>query len=106
MKIAKALNRRRDGHYFGCSCGEGALGDLVCPVTTNLLIKGETYKNSFSISYFISTAPGTGMMAAFSAWPILAMWYYGAGHPELIERHVDMPVSSGKSARTGTACLC
>jgi len=96
MKIAKELNRQRDGHYFGCSCGEGVFGDWVCPVSTTLLTEGDTYKNSFSISYFISTAPGTGAMAAFSAWPILGMWYYGAGHPELIERHAGIELKANE----------
>lgn len=70
MEIAEKLSRRNaHGELVGCSCEDGILQDWACAVGSG----------RFSISYFIATAPGTGMMAALSAWPILGMWYYGAG---------------------------
>jgi len=70
VEIAEKLGRRNAaGELIGCSCEDGILRDWSCAA-------GAT---SFSISYFISTAPGTGMMAALSAWPMIGAWFYGAG---------------------------
>lgn len=70
VEIAEKLGRRDvDGALIGCSCEDGILRDWACAVGTS----------SFSISYFISTAPGTGAMAALSAWPMIGAWFYGAG---------------------------
>uniref|UniRef100_A0A7S0AK55 Uncharacterized protein n=1 Tax=Pyrodinium bahamense TaxID=73915 RepID=A0A7S0AK55_9DINO len=69
-ELAQRLGRQgENGRLYGCSCEEGILADWACAVDTD----------RFSISYFISTAPGTGAMAALSAWPVLGMWRYGAG---------------------------
>lgn len=35
--------------------------------------------DSFSVSYYIGTGPGTGAMTALSIFPILGMWGYGLG---------------------------
>mmetsp|Transcript_140226 Transcript_140226/g.364466 ORF Transcript_140226/g.364466 Transcript_140226/m.364466 type:complete len:316 (+) Transcript_140226:48-995(+) len=70
VEIAEKLGRRNAaGMLVGCGCEDGILRDWSCAVGTT----------SFSISYFISTAPGTGAMAALSAWPCIGMWFYGAG---------------------------
>jgi len=70
VQIAEKLGRRNaSGELIGCGCEEGIFRDWSCAVGTT----------SFSVSYFISTAPGTGAMAALSAWPMLGSWSYGAG---------------------------
>mmetsp|Transcript_30297 Transcript_30297/g.87364 ORF Transcript_30297/g.87364 Transcript_30297/m.87364 type:complete len:346 (-) Transcript_30297:341-1378(-) len=70
--IALQFGRRNQrGELVGCGCGEGVLADWSCAP-----VEGER----FSISYFISTAPGTGAMAAFSAWPIMTQWIHGVGN--------------------------
>lgn len=53
----------------GCGCGEGVFGQSACPVGSF----------GFTISGFIATAPGTGMMAVFSIIPIVSMYFYGTG---------------------------
>merc|ERR1719330_1131109 len=77
-EIALRLNRlNKDGDPVGCGCGEGVFRDYVCPINVDSVAEqhgGNT--TTFSISYYISTAPGTGSMSAFSAGPSLAMWYY------------------------------
>jgi len=73
--IAMKLGRRnRHGELVGCGCGEGPLADWACAPSSD---------GRFSISYFISTAPGTGTMAAFSAWPIMAQWIHGVGNARM-----------------------
>lgn len=68
--VAARLGRLdADKALVGCGCEEGILRDWACAANTT----------SFSISYFISTAPGTGIMAALSFWPVIGMWIYGAG---------------------------
>mmetsp|Transcript_93839 Transcript_93839/g.236449 ORF Transcript_93839/g.236449 Transcript_93839/m.236449 type:complete len:311 (+) Transcript_93839:85-1017(+) len=70
VEIAEKLGRwSADGELVGCGCEDGIFRDWSCAVGTT----------SFSISYFISTAPGTGAMAALSAWPCIGAWFYGAG---------------------------
>jgi len=70
VEIAERLDRRNaNGTLIGCSCEDGFLRDYACAVGTS----------SFSISYFISTAPGTGAMAALSTGPMIGAWFYGAG---------------------------
>eukprot|EP00405_Crypthecodinium_cohnii_P048975 CAMPEP_0206606596 /NCGR_PEP_ID=MMETSP0325_2-20121206/51467_1 /ASSEMBLY_ACC=CAM_ASM_000347 /TAXON_ID=2866 /ORGANISM="Crypthecodinium cohnii, Strain Seligo" /LENGTH=382 /DNA_ID=CAMNT_0054123085 /DNA_START=101 /DNA_END=1249 /DNA_ORIENTATION=- len=72
--VAREQNRYTDdGVLYGCGCTEGILADWACAVDAD----------SFSISLFIGTAPGTGMMAAFTSWPILIMWLFGAGAVDL-----------------------
>lgn len=68
--VAARLGRRdAENALVGCGCEEGMLRDWACAANTG----------SFSISYFISTAPGTGIMAALSFWPMIGMWLYGSG---------------------------
>jgi len=70
VEIAELLGRRdANGTLVGCACEEGILRDWACAAGAP----------QFSISYFISTPPGTGAMAALSFWPILGQWYFGAG---------------------------
>jgi len=70
VEIAEKLGRwSTHGVLVGCGCGDGIFRDWSCAAGTT----------SFSISYFISTAPGTGAMAALSAWPCIGAWFYGAG---------------------------
>jgi len=66
-ETAVRLGRIQDGEYLGCSCQDGILADWACAVD----------QGGFSISYFISSAPGTGMLAALTAWPIISSWLYG-----------------------------
>eukprot|EP00442_Polarella_glacialis_P012577 CAMPEP_0115051572 /NCGR_PEP_ID=MMETSP0227-20121206/2422_1 /TAXON_ID=89957 /ORGANISM="Polarella glacialis, Strain CCMP 1383" /LENGTH=277 /DNA_ID=CAMNT_0002435569 /DNA_START=59 /DNA_END=888 /DNA_ORIENTATION=- len=81
--LAVELDRQRvvDGvaKYYGCGCGEAIFGDWPCMVMPlPVLAEGKTV-DGFSVSYYIGTAPATGLTAAFSAFPILSMWYYGTG---------------------------
>jgi len=78
-------HRIRDGKVYGCGCGEGVLGDWVC---STYFADSNTVPDNipFSISYFISSAPGTGAMAAFSAFPILSMWIYGFSDPSVLAK--------------------
>lgn len=64
--IAVKLNRTLRGQYIGCGCDDGILGDWSCAVNVPC----------FSLSYFVSSAPGTGCMAALTAWPVLSGWVY------------------------------
>lgn len=82
--VAERLGRRNGfGELVGCSCGEGPLRDWACPPEGG----------RFSISYFISTPPGTGAMAAFSGWPILAQWIHGVGDAEFFCSKCSQPAS-------------
>lgn len=53
---------------MACGCGEGVFGEGVCPL-------GE---GAYSISQFIATGPGTGLMATFALIPVASMWAYMA----------------------------
>eukprot|EP00929_Paragymnodinium_shiwhaense_P001329 TRINITY_DN101553_c0_g1_i1.p1 TRINITY_DN101553_c0_g1~~TRINITY_DN101553_c0_g1_i1.p1 ORF type:complete len:305 (+),score=43.77 TRINITY_DN101553_c0_g1_i1:97-1011(+) len=76
VKLAKELGRKRDGKYYGCSCGEGVFGDWVCPViNTDQEVKYTA--GYFSISYYITTASATGFLAGSTFIPLMAMWVYG-----------------------------
>lgn len=66
-----------DGMYVGCSCGQGVFGDWLCKVQSPYDVSRGAGPTPFSISYYISTPSGTGMMAAVTAWPILSMWLAG-----------------------------
>eukprot|EP00401_Gymnodinium_catenatum_P040886 CAMPEP_0117552284 /NCGR_PEP_ID=MMETSP0784-20121206/49626_1 /TAXON_ID=39447 /ORGANISM="" /LENGTH=410 /DNA_ID=CAMNT_0005349347 /DNA_START=55 /DNA_END=1284 /DNA_ORIENTATION=+ len=90
-------SRWRDGKFYGCGCGEGVFPDWMCSVVTDTVseVWGRTYdwfpstglQNGavgFTVSYYIGTAPGTGLMAGVSAFPIAAMWWYGAGNEALV----------------------
>lgn len=48
-----------------CGCGQGVFGEGICD------IRGY----GFSLSYFISSTPATGMMVTSSIAPMLAMWF-------------------------------
>eukprot|EP00929_Paragymnodinium_shiwhaense_P087096 TRINITY_DN473_c0_g1_i2.p2 TRINITY_DN473_c0_g1~~TRINITY_DN473_c0_g1_i2.p2 ORF type:complete len:279 (-),score=51.90 TRINITY_DN473_c0_g1_i2:686-1522(-) len=74
MEIAKRLGRQRNGTYVGCGCGEGILGDWVCPV--NLAFEPVNAR-TFSISYFMGTPNATGLLAALTFIPLLSIWVYG-----------------------------
>jgi hypothetical protein len=54
------------GEAVGCGCGQGYLGEGLCPL----------FQGGYTLSGFITTAPGVGALAAFSALPTTAMWYY------------------------------
>lgn len=67
---------REDGSLWACSCEEGIFSDSVClPI----------HLNYWSISHYISTAPGTGGMFAVTAFPSLFIWMYGGNNPLILE---------------------
>jgi len=51
----------RPNHLFACGCGEGILGEGLCPRTSY----GHT------LSDFVSTAPGLGAMLGFAIYPLM-----------------------------------
>jgi len=60
------LAKKHRGAAVGCGCGQGIFGEGLCPVA----------KSGFTISSFISTSTGTGLMAALTAVPSLSTWWY------------------------------
>mmetsp|Transcript_23433 Transcript_23433/g.49980 ORF Transcript_23433/g.49980 Transcript_23433/m.49980 type:complete len:308 (+) Transcript_23433:171-1094(+) len=71
IELAKSLGRyTSEGKLWACGCEQGILSDWACAIDPGA---------RYSLSLFISTAPGTGAMAALSSWPITAMWLYGSG---------------------------
>lgn len=64
---------REDGSIWACSCEEGVFADSVC-----------LPHKYWSISHYISTAPGTGGLVAVTAFPILFVWMYGGSNPLML----------------------
>lgn len=56
------------GRRGGCGCGQGVLGEALCPV----------YDYGYQISGLTATAFGTGTTAVVSAVPCAAMWWANA----------------------------
>ena len=54
-----------DGQPIGCGCGECVFGESACPMDSC----------GYSVSSYIGTAPGTGLMAMFSL-PLLLQFYF------------------------------
>lgn len=87
------------GRYIGCGCGEGVYADWMCsietveksflgmpPITNGVL--------GFTVSYYIGTAPTTGAMAGFSAFPIAAMWWHGLGNAAVVRERFGVDADS------------
>lgn len=68
-----ALKYRPD-HLFGCGCGEGILGESLCPRTSY----------GFTLSDYVSTAPGLGAMLGLSMYPLM-------GAQKLLEDILESP---------------
>lgn len=64
VNLTEALNAW--GRKNACGCGQGVFGEGVCPLVDQ----------GYSISGFVATGPGTGMMALFTLVPIVSMWAY------------------------------
>jgi len=81
---------REDGSLWACSCEEGIFSDSVClPI----------YLKYWSISHYISTAPGTGGIVAVTAFPILFVWMYGGNNPLILEAVMHTSYTSQQKQR-------
>jgi len=76
VALALAANRSRNGVLYGCGCGQGVFGDILCAAKSKFEYEHGT-PIGFTISQLISTAPATGGMALVSIAPIVTMWLYG-----------------------------
>merc|ERR1712217_75972 len=83
-------SRWRDGDFRACANGQGVVADWMCSSITDTATElwAQEYAwfpstglqsgaLGFTLSYYISTAPAVGMMAAVSSFPIWAMWRFG-----------------------------
>jgi len=80
QELARRLGRiREDGTLWGCFCEEGVFADWACTQNAKY----------FSVSHFVSTGPGTGALAFFSAFPILFIWLYGGANTTLAANFLE-----------------
>jgi len=88
LELAKEHGRYRlengTKRYVGCKNGEGVLGESLCPVITKEMF-GSIGSEGYSLSYFIATAPGTGVQAALSIFPMQYAWLYGHSNEAVLE---------------------
>jgi len=73
---------RKDGSIWACSCEEGIFADSGC---LSRQFAEFTQQRYWSISYYISTAPGTGGLVAVTAFPILFIWFYGGNNVVMMQ---------------------
>jgi len=59
-----ALAMKARGKAVGCGCGEGFLGEGLCPMTSY----------GFTLSDFVSTEPGIALMLGLGFFPLLGTW--------------------------------
>merc|ERR1712039_682526 len=52
------------GKPIGCGCGQGVLGEGLCPMTSY----------GYTLSDFVSTGPAIAMMLGFGFFPLLGTW--------------------------------
>jgi len=85
---------REDGSLWACSCEEGVFSDSACLPTSM-----PPPSQCWTLSYYISTAPGTGGMVAVTAFPILFVWMYGGNNPLLLEAVLHTSYTSQQRQR-------
>jgi hypothetical protein len=81
---------RKDNSTWACSCEEGVFSDSVCL---------PSYLQYWSISHYISAAPGTGGLVAVTAFPILFVWMYGGSNPLILEAVLHTSYTSQQKER-------
>lgn len=60
-----ALAIKYRGRPFGCGCGQGVLGEGLCPMTSY----------GYTLSDYVSTTPSLAAMLGFSFFPIIGSWF-------------------------------
>jgi len=61
--FTELANKYRPHHTFGCGCGEGILGEGLCPRTSY----------GYTLSDYVSTAPGLGLMIGLATYPLIGV---------------------------------
>jgi len=98
------VNRKKNDKLYGCAAGQGIFGDWFCVgFQTDVSIYTAGY---YSVSFFVSTASGTGLFGLVAFFPFLFFWIYGPltckGHPLLLEDPKSLDTSL---PRPSCSCL-
>lgn len=70
-----ALALKFRGTPYGCACGQGILGEGLCPMTAY----------GYSLNTYVSTAPALGTLMGFGAFPLMGTWK----HAEIINKQAS-----------------